>query len=125
MGIKEEKMINYLISIDDYVSIEKISIECGISKRTVYNYLAKIKLDPKYIISTKNNSVYLLKNEQNNEEKYPAIPEDYHQRKRWIFRKGLFLQKELDIEKVMDYFQISEATLHSDIIKIRKERVYK
>lgn len=121
MGIKEEKMINYLLAIDDYVSIEKISIECGISKRTVYNYLARIRLDPKYAISTKNNSVYLVKNEQDNEEKYSVIPEDYHQRKRWIFRKGLFLQKELDIDRVMDYFKISEATLHADIIKIRKE----
>ena len=119
MANKEEKMINYLLQTSDFVSIDKISADCLISKRTVYNYLQKLKDDPRFTIEKKKNAVYLTA--KNNEKFVSKTPEDYQQRKRWIFRKGLIMQKELNIEKLLNFFGISEATFHSDIINIRKE----
>lgn len=125
MAIKEEKMIKSLISINDYVNIDKLCAECGISRRTFYNYVKNLRNDPDFVVSIKNNSILLSainSNTKINESDYSIdVPEDYYQRKNWLFRKGLFLQRELDIEEVIDYFQISDATFHSDLIKIRKE----
>ncbi len=118
MAAKIEKMIDYLLQANDFVKLDKVSVDCRISKRSVYNYLKLLQEDPKYYVDRKDQSVRLMIKQEDVSKKRP---EDYQERKRWIFRKGLIMQKELHIDKLLDYFGISEATFHSDLIRIRKE----
>ena len=112
-------MINYLLSSNDFVPISKIATDCKISQRTVYNYIDRLKEDGKYTIESTKQGVRLLTKKQ--KEFTMLVPEDYEERKNFIYRKGLISQKKLKIDDVMKYFQVSDSTMHSDIIKIRRE----
>ena len=119
MAKKQNQMINYLLSSNDFVPISKIATDCKISQRTVYNYIDRLKEDGKYTIESTKQGVRLLTKKQ--KEFTMLVPEDYEERKNFIYRKGLISQKKLKIDDVMKYFQVSDSTMHSDIIKIRRE----
>ena len=119
MANKQNQMINYLLSSNDFIPISKIATDCKISQRTVYNYLDRIKEDDKYTIENTKQGIRLLTKKQ--KEFTMLVPEDYEERKNFIYRKGLISQKKLKIDDVMKYFQVSDSTMHADIIKIRRE----
>lgn len=119
MANKQNQMINYLLSSNDFIPISKIATDCKISQRTVYNYLDRIKEDNKYTIENTKQGIRLLTKKQ--KEFTMLVPEDYEERKNFIYRKGLISQKKLKIDDVMKYFQVSDSTMHADIIKIRRE----
>ena len=50
MTSKEEKVVNYLLCQTGSVKIETICANCQVSKRSVYNYLDKLKNDPSFVV---------------------------------------------------------------------------
>ncbi len=118
MTNKEERVIEFLLGQSKAVKIETICTRCQVSKRSVYNYIEKLNNDPNYEL-TKNDNGIVLKRHIINEAR--KKPESYEERRDFIFRKGLIMQKPLTIDKLLDYFSISDATLHAHIVQIRKE----
>ena len=118
MAFKRNTFLEFLLTSSDYVTIGEICTHCGISSRTAYNYLKEIQEEANYEVLRSKNGILIKRKSVENKSK---IPEDYGERKNWIFRKGLMLQQKISIDKMMDYFIISESTFHSDLIKIRKE----
>lgn len=119
MSNKKQIMIDFLLKENDYTSIDKIVNECSISKRSVYNYVDDLKNDNKYTLESNKNGI-LLKSKETKKFK-SKVPQDYEERKRFMFRKGLVGQKVMKVDNLLDYFGISEATFHSELIKIRRE----
>lgn len=118
MTSKEEKVVNYLLCQTGSVKIETICANCQVSKRSVYNYLDKLKNDPSFVLEQNKTGIILKKVDQGEIVKKP---ESYEERRDFIFRKGLIMQRALSTERLLDYFSISEATLHAHIVQIRKE----
>ena len=112
-------MINYLLKTNNHTPIDKIVNECLVSKRSVYNYLDNLKNNNDYILDINKNGVLLKKIDTVSKNK--KIPQDYEERRRFILRKGLIAQRTLHVEELLNYLQISEATFHSELIKLRRE----
>lgn len=118
MSNKQQKMVDFLLKESDRITIDKIVSECKISKRSVYNYLDNLKTNELYILDINKNGITL---KQKNKTYKSKIPQDYEERKRFIFRKGLIRQRPMKKENLLNYFQISESTFHSELIKTRRE----
>ena len=120
MSATEKRIINYLINNRRFVSIDEIVINSNVSERTVYNFLENYKDNPDYTIVYNQNGIKLTENKkkQNSDN---SIPAGYEERKQFIYRKALIGQESLKISSLLDYLGISDATLHQDIIKIRRE----
>ena len=115
----EEKIVKYLLVQGDYVNVKQIAADCEISQRSIYNYLNKLKSDRHYIIHTGRKGIRLFEVEK--EDSTSKTPETYEERRMFIFRKGLIAQKPIYIDRLQNYLAISDSTLHSDIIRIRRE----
>lgn len=118
MQSKLSNVIDYLLKCSDYVPAERIISDCNISERTFYNYLKSLKEDNDYIVDTTSKGIKLIKKQS---AMVINIPQDYEERKTFIYRKGLISHQSLVYSKLIDYFGISESTLHNEIIKIRNE----
>lgn len=114
----KELIVDYLLKCSDYISIDKVITECKISERTFYNYLKNLKKDDSFVVETKNKSIKLTKIKF---ESRQIIPQDYEERKTFIYRKGLISHQKLIYSNLLEYFGISDSTLHNEIIKIRNE----
>lgn len=120
MASKQAKMLDYLLKQVGYTPIHQICTECQVSQRTVYHALATFKEDPQFIVENikKGVRVRMAGQDSSNASKLPG---DYEERKMWMFRKGLMMQQQLNVDSLLNYLSISEATLHSDVIRIRRE----
>lgn len=116
---KEEKVIDFLLNQTAAVRIEAVCAACQVSRRSVYNYLEKLKKDPHYQVMTGKEGIVLRRDRAQGEQM--QIPQGYARRRSYIFRKGLIAQQTLNFESLLSCFAISEATLHGDILQIRKE----
>lgn len=119
MANKETLVINYLLAKQSEVSIDQIMTDCGVSKRSVYNYLSNIKGNPDFQLHNTKTGIRVIYKTGN--KLIPKVPETYEERRNFIYRKGLILQRSLSINDLLNYFHISESTFHSEIIKIRNE----
>ncbi len=118
MANKEDVVISYLLNKADYVKVDTIINDCSISRRSFYNYLKDIKNDNQYIVDSNDKGIKLsYKNTKLSRKR----PEDYEGRKTFLLRKGLIRGEKLHVPYLLDYFAISDSTLHNDIIRLRRE----
>ena len=120
MANRFDEVLAYLHArVNEPISLEKLLTDCSISKRTFYNYVKTMREDSNCEIEIKNGQVRLIQADWVGFEE--EIPQGYEARRSYYLRKGLILQQELEVDELLDYLAISQATLHSDIIRIRKE----
>lgn len=119
MEDKVSKIVNFLSKRQEYVSVHSISANCEMSVRSVYSYLDILKKDSRYQIETGRKGVRLILIKA--DESSNHIPATFRERKDFILRKILIQFKELDISDLIEYFCISEATFHTELIRIRHE----
>jgi lichenan operon transcriptional antiterminator len=117
---KSVLIIDYLNNAESYVTLKKIAFDCGISVRTVQYYLKNIKNSFPDSVETGQQGVRLLKRIDTASHK-PRIPENYEERKLWIFRKTLLDDQTLDMNWVAEYLCVSYLTLQNEINRMRKE----
>lgn len=117
---KNTLLIEYLNHAEGYVTLKKIAFDLTISVRTVQYYLKNIKEAYPDSVETGQKGVRLLRKLDTAVHK-PRIPENYEERKSWIFRKTLLDNKSLDMNGVSEYLCVSYITLLNEINRMRKE----
>jgi lichenan operon transcriptional antiterminator len=115
---KEKEIVAYLLKQSKPASVTQIAISCSVSDRTVYNVLSSLQNNPDFVLDMTDGGISL---KENAPAKKDVIPSNYEERKQFIFRKALFGQPKVSVAEALNYLAISEATFHSDIIKMRKE----
>ena len=76
---KEEKVIDFLLNQTAAVRIEAVCAACQVSRRSVYNYLEKLKKDPHYQVMTGKEGIVLRRDRAQGEQM--QIPQGYARRR--------------------------------------------
>ena len=119
MAKNEEKILKYLLSRQTYVNVKEAAAQCGVSERTFYNYLTQFRNDPELEVYSGRNGIRVIAAPERLMKE--QVPDDYEGRRAFILRKGLIAGRTLHVDRLLDYFSVSDSTLRNDIIKIRRE----
>lgn len=120
----KEKLIQFIIQKNDYITSRQIAEELNISTRSVVNYVNQINKECGKIILSCNKGYYLIPTfnaESLNITENTIIPRNYEERKHYILEKLLISNEHPDIDTLAASLCISITTLQNEIAKIRAE----
>lgn len=123
MNAKSLKLLNYLQAQDDWTTASQLSSKLNVSLRSIKNYISEIKeVDPNLIISSRNG--YKV-----NKPEFQAflkavdslVPQTPDERIDYIiFKLVKTNEKYIDIYDLSEEMYVSEATLKSDLYKVKR-----
>lgn len=116
----EKRIIQLLQSQENYVTCSFIATKLSLTERSVRYLIRKINEDERKILSS-NKGYKLIKFFSTEEDSISFFPATHEERKKHIYKIVIIKNELINIEKISDYFSISELTFRNEIEKWKKE----
>ncbi|HHY80878.1 MAG TPA: transcription antiterminator [Thermoanaerobacter sp.] len=127
---RQKFILEILCRQNCWVKGQEIAVELGVSVRTIRNDIqqlnTEIGVDPPlilsskrdgYIISNREKALELLKQAEASQDTLPIYPDE---RANFILKRLLFEKTEINIYDLADELMVSDCTIESDLVKVKK-----
>ncbi|GGP10220.1 BglG family transcription antiterminator [Oceanobacillus neutriphilus] len=121
MNKRQTKLVQYLISQDDWVKGNQLAVDFNVSSRTIRNDIQTLQLNGFKISSSKT---YGYRIEESSEavrhlDKKNEFPETAYDRMVYILKRLLHVSEQQNIFDLADELFVSESTIEKDLYRLK------